>query len=48
VEVMYKNGCLQPFAKRLAVTDLGDYENEQHKIDPNIGFTFSQLSCNCP
>ena len=29
---------LQPFAKMLAVPDLGDFENKQSKIDPNLGF----------
>jgi hypothetical protein len=33
---------LQPFAKRLAVPDLGDFENKQNKINPIIGFTLSQ------
>jgi hypothetical protein len=30
---------LQPFAKRLAVTNLGNYENKQYTIDPKLGFT---------
>src|ERR1700678_2985882 len=29
---------LQPFAKMLAVPDLGGLKNKQHKIDPNVGF----------
>jgi hypothetical protein len=29
---------LQPFAKRLAVPGLRDFENKQNKIDPNVGF----------
>jgi len=29
---------LQPFAKRLAVPDLGDFENKQTEIDPILGF----------
>ena len=29
---------LQPFAKRLAVADLGDFENKQRKTDPKLGF----------
>jgi len=33
---------LQPFAKRLAVPDLGDFENKQSKIDPNLGFSLSK------
>jgi hypothetical protein len=29
---------LQPFAKRLAVADLGNYENKQLTTDPKLGF----------
>jgi hypothetical protein len=29
---------LQPFAKMLAVPDLGGFKNKQHKMDPNVGF----------
>jgi hypothetical protein len=36
---------LQPFAKRLAVTELGDFENKQSKIDPSVGFSAFQPSC---
>ena len=32
---------LQPFAKRLAVPDLGDFENKQNKTNPIIGFSLS-------
>ena len=35
---------LQPFEKRLAVPDLGDFENKQSKIDPNLGFAPSSCS----
>ena len=32
---------LQPFSKRLAVPDPGDFENKQNKIDLNLGFALS-------
>ena len=32
---------LQLFAKRLAVPDLGDFENKQNKINPIVGFSLS-------
>jgi hypothetical protein len=37
--------ALQPFAKMLAVTDLGDFENKQSKIDPSVGISVFQPSC---
>ena len=36
---------LQPFAKRLAVSD---FENKQNKTNPIVGFTSFQPSCNRP
>jgi hypothetical protein len=41
---------LQPFAKRLAVTNLGNYENKQYTTDPKLGFAppgaqYSTMNC---
>ena len=36
---------LQLFSKRLAVPNLGNFENKQNKTNPIIGFSLSQPSC---
>ena len=38
---------LQPFAKRLAVPDLGDFENKQNKTNPIVGFSFFPRLSTC-
>jgi len=43
----WSNLGLQPFAKRLAVPDLGDFENKQNKINPIVGFSFFPRLSTC-